>query len=569
MEPGMTDAKGKFPTRTTGAAVLCCASGWLWQDLPPAIDHRPGVALLGGGLALGAAALGRYSASRRGSQATVDRWSRRSRRNGGVATTWDVLTVGSSWAMRRQARVLRPSLAGLSRWGRMRTPVTEYASPIARVGAVRVWSSVEDVTTRLGGPRTGKTGELACRILDAPGACVVTSTRTDLLMLTGPSRSQRGPLLVFNPGGLGGVASNVKFSPLAGCRSVRTALDRASDMVGAATDEQGGGDRAFWTDQARHVLAVLLHAAALGSADMRAVLTWIARPDEAAPVVTRLLDRSPDADTMQQIATGFFATNDRTRSSITTSIRPALTWMTDPTAAATAEGGPDEQFDVSKFLAERGTLYLLGEDDAVVAPLVASLTAEIARRARQIAARQPGGRLDPSLTLALDEAALICPIPLDRWTADMGGRNITIHIAAQSRAQLQQRWGKTGAAAILNNSASVMIFGGTKDDEDLDAFSKLTGDREEVVQTKDADGAVTSSSTRLVPVVSPARIASMPRGHVVLIRRGMPPAIGRVQMAWQRGKVRRINRTIKLPEQQAAHTSFEQATRDEMQEETA
>jgi type IV secretion system protein VirD4 len=33
----------------------------------------------------------------------------------------------------------------------------------------------------------------------------------------------------------------------------------------------------------------------------------------------------------------------------------------------------------------------------------------------------------------LDEAALICPVPLDKWTADMGGRNITIHIAAQSR----------------------------------------------------------------------------------------------------------------------------------------
>ena len=78
-------------------------------------------------------------------------------------------------------------------------------------------------------------------------------------------------------------------------------------------------------------------------------------------------------------------------------------------------------------------MYLLGAEDAQVAPLLCALTGHIARTARQIASEMPSGRLDPSLTLALDEAAIICPIPLDSWTADMGGRNVTIHIAVQSR----------------------------------------------------------------------------------------------------------------------------------------
>ena len=65
---------------------------------------------------------------------------------------------------------------------------------------------------------------------------------------------------------------------------------------------------------------------------------------------------------------------------------------------------------------------MLGADDGNVAPLVASLTGHIAREARRLASLQPAGRLDPPLTLALDEAALICPVPLDSWTADMGGR---------------------------------------------------------------------------------------------------------------------------------------------------
>jgi len=557
----MTGSQSSFPTRSTGIAAVCCGVGWFTQSVPTEyLDHSVGYAFLGGGVALGVSSVGRWASTRSGSKATSDRWAKRSRRQGGVASSLDVLRYGSALAMRRQATVLRPSIADKSWHRRLFTPVKEYAAPIARVGLMQVFSPVEDVTLSLGGPRTGKTGAMACRILDARGAVVVTSTRTDLLFLTGPSRAKVGPLMVFNPSGLGDIATNVKFSPLSGCRTARGAADRAADLINAATNLGGGdsADRAFWTDQARQVLQVLLHAAAVGNLTPRHILRWISRPDTAKETVTGLLEHAPE---MREIAAGFFDTNDRTRSSITTSIRPALAWLTDPTAAATTEGGPDEQFDVAEFLRLRGTLYLLGAEDAVVAPLVAALTAEIARQARRIASLTPSGRLDPPLTLALDEAALICPIPLDRWTADMGGRNITIHIAAQSRAQLQQRWGVQGAAAILNNSASIIIFGGTRDPEDLAAFSTLTGDREETVETRDPEGKVISTSTRLVPVLSPARIANLPKNHVVLIRRGLPPSIGRVRMAWKRWGVRRINRTAKLDVGQHT-TSYEADARD-------
>jgi hypothetical protein len=63
-------------------------------------------------------------------------------------------------------------------WQRFLVPIRELATPLARVGLLRIWSPVEDVTLRIGGPRSGKTGELAGRILDAPGAVIATSTRT-------------------------------------------------------------------------------------------------------------------------------------------------------------------------------------------------------------------------------------------------------------------------------------------------------------------------------------------------------------------------------------------------------
>ena len=480
---------------------------------------------------------------RSGTRGTVNRWSRRSRRNHGVASRWQVLRTASAFALRRRAMVLRPSLREVSWWRRSlwgRPPTTEFGTRLARVGLLGVWSPVEDVTMRIGGPRTGKSGELAGRILDAPGAVIATSTRTDLITLTGPLRERIGPVYVFNPAGLGGLESTITFDPLSGCSAPKTATERAGDLLAAVSAPgAGGGDREFWSTQARRALAALLHAAALGELTMREVLVWLGDVPAARNEVTRLLRRSSEPN-FEADAVQFLTTNDRTRTSITTTIMAALGWLTDPTAAAAARGDTRRALDVEQLLRERGTVYMLGAEDAQTAPLVTALTGHIAREARRIAADQPGGRLDPQLTLALDEAALICPVPLDQWTADMGGRNITIHIAVQSWAQLKQKYGDAGAASIVNNTATLMVYGGTRDPDDLAAYVTLVGERDEDVRTWDHEQRVATTTTRRVPVLSAAQIAQLPFGKVVIIRRGMPAAVGRVQMAWKRPDVRRL-----------------------------
>jgi type IV secretion system protein VirD4 len=517
--------------------------GWL----PARVGaHRYWPLLLGVGLLVLAWPFAAVRQRRTGSRGVVRRWSRRARRNDGVASRVQMLRTVSRFAVRRRAIVLRPSLAQLSWWRRLRTPTRTVATRLARVGLFGVWSPIEDVTLRIGGPRTGKTGELAGRILDAQGAVIATSTRTDLVELTGALRAELGPVGVFNPSGVAGLASTISFDPLSGCRRPKTATDRAADLLaGVATPGQAGGDRDFWAGQARRVLAALLHAAALGGLGMRDVLVWVADPDQASAEVQRLLRRSSEpsyeADALQ-----FLTTNERTRSSICATVMPALGWLTDPTAAAAARAG---DFDLARLLAERGTVYMLGAEDAQTAPLVTALTGHIAREARRLSAEQPAGRLDPPLTLALDEAALICPVPLDQWTADMGGRNITIHIAAQSRAQLRQRFGEAGAAAIVNNAATLLIFGGTRDPDDLAAYATLAGERDEDVPTYDHTGAQISTTIRRVPVLSAAQIAQLPAGRVMVVSRGMRVAIGKVQMAWRRRDVRRAARHQQVADQ--------------------
>jgi hypothetical protein len=536
---------GGVLSRLALVGLVAAALGWLIRRMPaetPAREYWPWL-LLGGTAEVVAVVL--YGCHRRSSSSGhVTKLSEAAQRNDGVASTWAILRVASRFAVRRQMKILRPSTARLGFLARMRVPTREIATPIARVGMLRIWSPIEDVTLRVGGPRVGKTGELECRILDAPGAVIATSTRTDLIDETSLCRAKLGPVHVFNPSGVGELPSTITFDPVSGCALPKTATDRATDLLSGVAAPGQGGDRDFWTGQARRVLACLLHAAALGDASMRDVLAWVADPDEAATDVRRYLRRSP-ASAWEEDALQFLGTNDRTRSSICATIMPALGWLTDSTAAAAATGGG---FDVEALLEQRGTVYMLGAEDAQVAPLVTALTGHIAREARRLAAKYPGGRLDPPLTLALDEAALICPVPLDNWTADMGGRGVTIHIAVQSRAQLRQRWGDAGAASILNNAATILIFGGTKDPDDLAAYSTLTGERYEEVATWDADGTVTGTTTRRVPVLTGAQISALPKGHVVILRRGLPPALGTVEMGFERRDVLKAKRAARRAE---------------------
>jgi type IV secretion system protein VirD4 len=84
----------------------------------------------------------------------------------------------------------------------------------------------------------------------------------------------------------------------------------------------------------------------------------------------------------------------------------------------------------------------------------------------------------------------------------------------------------------------VMVFGGTRDRDDLQFWSTLTGERDEPADTMDPQGRTVARTTRKTAVLSPAQIANLPAGKVMVIRRGMAPVVGRAQMAWRRRDLR-------------------------------
>ena len=519
-------------TITLAAVVFVAVTGWWWI---------------------------RHVAHPHTTQRLIERRQELDQRSGGVATMLDIAEIASPKALRLQARVLRPATtAGMSWWRRRWIDPHDLGVLVVALGwglwrwGQRVWCSIEDATLRIGGPRMGKTITLALYGLRASGALITTSTRLDLAAAVHTARLKHGPVHFFNPAGLGGVPSTVRWRVLSGCEDYETADRRAADLIPPTT-----GDRDLWDTQARRILALLMHAAALSGKSMRDVVKWSSGTDEQGlkQVIDGLLEAGPAAADRVNAIREFWHLNPRTKSSITSTMAIPLAWMYDDRARGLGDAAPDDPRLVNiRELIERGqTLHLIGhEQRGTVSPLIGAFVAEIAEAARAIAADQPSGRLDPPLTMLLDEAAIVVPVPLHEWTADMGGRGVTLHISVQSLAQMRSRWGKENADALLGNIACFLVFGGSAIHDDLADISALTGQqRMKVIGTdqpnprarrrrgRDKTAGMTGldddwaerpdlrdPSHHWVPVLSPAQIRALEPGQVLVLRRHLHTVVG-------------------------------------------
>ncbi len=418
-------------------------------------------------------------------------------------------------------------------------------------------------------PQSGKSQAIVIgTVIDHHGAVVSTSTKPDIylataalraLMATGPSAANLAGVLVFNPQDLGGIGSNLRFSPTRGCANVRVARRNAGLLVGGVPAKgDDSGDR--WDEWAGGVLACLLMAADRKGLDMATVARWVfSQAEGAKQALGYLREVGDDArtavpplviDALSQVTT---TDAKKTRDAIFLTLTNAVRFMENPTIAAVCCPAPDEPaLDVAALIRDRATLYILGDGDTKsgLAPLLACLTGVIFDEAKAISTRYPGEFLDPTLLLALDEAALITPVPLDEWLADAGGRGITIVWAVQSPSQLGARWGERGADTIWNATNALLVFGGLTVPEDLDMVSKLTDTRLELVPDPDGtrlrprrgtDGRGHARLERL-PVCPAGRVRTIPRWHALLIYRDQPATVVRLTPGYRRSDVRRAGR---------------------------
>ena len=466
----------------------------------------------------------------------------------------NILELVVRWSRLRAVLIGRRSRPSLPWWARLLVPVTCYAVRLGRAHlGRRVIAGMEDQALVLAAPRTGKSGWLADRIIDHPGAAMTTTTRTDLYVNTAPLRGRNGVLHVFNPEGIGGLPSTFRWNPVRGCEQPAVALQRAASFT-AATESRGLHDMAFWIGKASAVLASLLHAAALDGRTMNDVYQWAHGIDDSRP--EQILAAHPAAAEGWLGPIREIRTPGRTADSIRMTVTRALSWYADPAVAAATSPGPDEGFDVAEFVSGANTLYLIGtgREEASIAPLFRAFAEYVHAGAAFAGSLQPHGRLDPPMLMAMDEVTQICPVPLPLWMADSAGKGILIVAVCHGLAQLEARWDKAGAQAIWDTAGIKVILGGVSDPDTLDRLSRLCGEiaLRTHSRTRTEDGR--RAHTRLyqhVRVLPPELLRTLPEWRALVLRTNLSPVIVRLRMAWRRRDYHRAQRIGQAPRRSA------------------
>jgi type IV secretory pathway TraG/TraD family ATPase VirD4 len=392
----------------------------------------------------------------------------------------------------------------------------------------------ENPTGTIAPTQSGKSRRaLAHQALGAPGALLCSTTKPDLLELTGLARARRpqaGPVLVFDATGAVVWPASVRWSPVAGCEVLRVAVRRAAAMVeAAATGLRGvsaGNDKVF-RDRAKTVLSAYLFAAALHGRDMATVLRWaMARSVEPADLLDRHGAYASIAENLRRETSMVAETAD----AVWMSVRRALEPLLDPTLLALCTPVSGEGFDAGAHIAAGGSLYLIaGESQAGAAtPILTALAEHWIETAREMALHAAGRRLDPPATAVLDELTNATPVPeLPAQVSDSAGRGVLVHWAAQSRAGLEEAYGRNGADLLIDNTTLLTIWGGLKHRQTLDWVSALTGHYERRRYQVQTDGVLTPGRTAIgtetVPVYRPGDVRKLPRNEVLIIHRALAP----------------------------------------------
>jgi len=470
-------------------------------------------------------------------------WTRlgKRRRRPGFAQAAELRAHLSVRALRRRAPQVRPSLRHAKRVDPLQIGVRLGRDVASRKA---LWASLEDSFLVLGPPRSNKTASLVIPgVIETPGPAVVTSIRPEILRHTAGARN--GPIEVFDPQDSSRWPSRLRWSPVADCEDPLVAIRRARGFVeGTDPNQHRSADAEFFDGSARTVIRCYLHAAALGARTMTDVAGWAARPGDPEPV--RILDKDPRAAAGWSRALHQAGTWDpRTKDGIWATVAQAFESLADPRVLEACSPPPGEAFDTRSFLRECGTLYVLGTPEAqrVLAPLISAFTEDVIEQALEVAAESSAGRLDPPLSLWLDEAANIAPLEsLPQLLSAGGGSGICTIVVLQSLAQARARWGTDKADAIWDASTVRVVFGGLGHAEDLARISRLAGETDEEVlsKTRGAGGTTWSSSPRQRPVLPPERLRTLREGRAVVLHRRTPPVEAVLPQWWRQRLAPRV-----------------------------
>ena len=294
------------------------------------------------------------------------------------------------------------------------------------------------------GPAEQRAPQAIQAIRDAEGPVLVITSSASVWAETKDARSKLGPVLVYDPAHLCDTPARLHWNPAQGCEDKSTATSRAAALL-APTRPTAKLDTAT-ADTAETLLRSYLHAAAVDNKPFRHVHRW-AQGTQVQEAV-RILRTSPKAAAGAAGELEAALTSHPERRDMAQELTArALSSLFSVHIREACTPNRTDALTLDSFVNEGGTLYLVGEAiedpkaDPGAMPLLTALASSVVEHGRRMAERSSAGRLDPPMTLVLDDVAAVAPLPqLPELLAGGADRGLPTLALLRSREQGRARW---------------------------------------------------------------------------------------------------------------------------------
>ncbi|MFF5725128.1 type IV secretory system conjugative DNA transfer family protein [[Kitasatospora] papulosa] len=325
---------------------------------------------------------------------------------------------------------------------------TAQAAPVEALAAYAQETAPQVPTPRtphvLYGASATRRPAVVQAVRDADGPALVVTSDPTVWAETKDARSKLGPVLVYDPGHLCDTPARLHWAPTAGCEDPSTAASRAAALL-TPVRPMARIDAAV-ADTAETLLRCWLHAAAVDARPFRQVHRWASGAGGHEPV--RLLRTHPKAASglaglLESALTAYPERRDTAQELI---VR-AFAALSSVHVREACTPNRADALVLDSFAREGGTLYVVGESiedprhHPGAMPLLTALASHVVEHGRRMAARSTDGRLDPPMTLVLDDVAAVAPLPqLPELLSAGESQGMTALVLLRSEEQARARW---------------------------------------------------------------------------------------------------------------------------------
>ncbi|MEV0578179.1 type VI secretion protein [Streptomyces sp. NBC_01463] len=294
------------------------------------------------------------------------------------------------------------------------------------------------------GPAATRRPTAVQAIREADGPVLVVTSDPSVWAETKDARAKLGPVLVYDPGHLCDTPARLHWAPTAGCEQPDRAAARSAALL-APVRPQSRIDAAT-ADTAETLLQCWLHAAAIDGRPFRQVHRWALGGSAHEPV--RLLRTHPKAASglAGLLESALTAHPERREMAQELTVR-AFGALSSVHIREACTPNRADSLALASFADEGGSLYVVGEpienprSGPGAMPLLTALAADVVEHGRRMAARSSDGRLDPPMTLVLDDVAAVAPLPrLPELLATGEDQGLPVVALLRSPEQARARW---------------------------------------------------------------------------------------------------------------------------------